>query len=361
MPIELIAKIVPKNDSDFSMVEDIHLEGGFQTVADLTARNAIPVLRRKEGMHVYVISENDIYKLVGGIDNTDWVLFAPGGTETLDETLALGNFTGGEDIEVTIGDSVRGENAAGGSGLDGGDLTLTGGAGDGVGLGGDVVLTGGTGATAGTVRTTDDFLVGDDLTVTGDILSPTVSGDLTMVGNDSITGPSDVTFELSGVPSTGPTESAVWASDGAAVGLNAGELYVRAPNDGPIYSLQATTSVEKVVLSFTCTATEQVGDVVYLSADDTVAQAQSNAIGTTFAVGLIISKPSVTSCDVVVAGKVEGLAGLTAGTRYYLSNTVAGGLLATPPITSGHFVIKVGIAINTTDLLLQIDPPVLLT
>jgi hypothetical protein len=60
--------------------------------------------------------------------------------EDLAATLVLGNITGGTDIEVTSGDSIHGEDAAGGSGNPGGALVLRGGTGDGAGVDGAVVL-----------------------------------------------------------------------------------------------------------------------------------------------------------------------------------------------------------------------------
>jgi len=72
MPIQLIDIIKPKNDGDFPMAEDTEFLGGWRTVADITARDAIPSLRRKEGMQVNVLSEGKIYELKGGITNGDW-------------------------------------------------------------------------------------------------------------------------------------------------------------------------------------------------------------------------------------------------------------------------------------------------
>jgi hypothetical protein len=46
--------------------------GGYRSVADLTALDAITSERRKEGMKVFVISENIEYQLLGGITNSDW-------------------------------------------------------------------------------------------------------------------------------------------------------------------------------------------------------------------------------------------------------------------------------------------------
>lgn len=74
MPVELISKIAPKNNGLFPMVEDIHLEGGFQVRGNLIERNSIPDLNRKEGMIVFVTSEGLFYQLEGGVTNSDWVV-----------------------------------------------------------------------------------------------------------------------------------------------------------------------------------------------------------------------------------------------------------------------------------------------
>lgn len=94
MPVELIAKIVPKTSGgglgQFPMMEDIHLEGGFQTRADPTDRDSIYALNRKEGMHVYVISLNKTYRLGPGLTNADWVEDTGGGASvTIDDAEIL--------------------------------------------------------------------------------------------------------------------------------------------------------------------------------------------------------------------------------------------------------------------------------
>ena len=41
--------------------------------ADINARNAIETLQRYEGLAVWVVSEQKLYRLIGGITNDDWV------------------------------------------------------------------------------------------------------------------------------------------------------------------------------------------------------------------------------------------------------------------------------------------------
>jgi len=73
MPVEVIDIIVPKNNGDFPVVEDTNLLGGWRVVVDLTARDAIPSLRRKAGMVVYVINPPAEYQLGAGLTNADWI------------------------------------------------------------------------------------------------------------------------------------------------------------------------------------------------------------------------------------------------------------------------------------------------
>ena len=60
----------PTHDSRFGV-------GGLHEVADVTERDAISVDRRREGMYCYTAATQATWQLVGGIDNTNWVL-APG-------------------------------------------------------------------------------------------------------------------------------------------------------------------------------------------------------------------------------------------------------------------------------------------
>ena len=95
--------------------------------------------------------------------------------------------------------------------------------------------------------------------------------------------------------------------------------------------------------TYTCTATESVGDLVYISASDTVAQADASAIGTARVVGYITEKPTSTSCRVSVAPGPVSATGLTVGAPVYLSDT-AGAVSS----TEGTVIVEVGIADTTT-------------
>lgn len=64
--------------SNFTVNTSLPIEDRM-SVANVTARDAIPTLRRWEGMLVYVVAEQKHFTLIGGVTNTDWVELAGGG------------------------------------------------------------------------------------------------------------------------------------------------------------------------------------------------------------------------------------------------------------------------------------------
>jgi len=84
----LSGMISPTDTTDkYPTHEDTLGKGGYMAVADLTARDGIPTLRRKEGMLVYLTSDESMYQLKGGIENSNWSDFTVSGTsETLQQS-----------------------------------------------------------------------------------------------------------------------------------------------------------------------------------------------------------------------------------------------------------------------------------
>jgi hypothetical protein len=116
-----------------------------------------------------------------------------------------------------------------------------------------------------------------------------------------------------------------------------------------------------------------IGTPVYSQAVDAAKKAQANASGTSRVLGLV-ADASITNG---VSGnfKLDGVltatttqwdavagttGGLTFGTIYYLSPTTAGQLTSTAPTTVGQYVVEIGEAISTTELLIKIKSPILL-
>lgn len=92
-----VASSVLKNNGsgslDWSLLADTEIVGGLQTVADITARDAIPSDRRKEGMLAYSQADDRHFVLEGGLTNSDWKEFGDdnrlvGGLQTVADTTA---------------------------------------------------------------------------------------------------------------------------------------------------------------------------------------------------------------------------------------------------------------------------------
>lgn len=98
--------------------------------------------------------------------------------------------------------------------------------------------------------------------------------------------------------------------------------------------------VQKFVANSTnCTP----GKAVYIRSDGKVEVAQSNAAGTTQAIGVVVSVPAGKTTvaagdtvDVCVFGPIAGWTTLTPGTLYYVSAAAAGALADTRP-GAGNF------------------------
>lgn len=108
--------------------------------------------------------------------------------------------------------------------------------------------------------------------------------------------------------------------------------------------------------AFSCNAGESLslGDVVYIETDGKAYKAQADSANTSDAVGLSDRNASANDAILVIAnGDVaNGGWSLTAGDRYYLDTSVAGGITSTPPpgATPGTYVVPIGVATSTTKL-----------
>ena len=127
-------------------------------------------------------------------------------------------------------------------------------------------------------------------------------------------------------------------------------------------TVQATNAL---TLTNANAASITIGQPVYVSAADTVDLANSAAIGTSRPLGLVSDASIAASAtgNIQTSGSltssdwtsVVGAATLTAGSVYYLDGT-AGKLPATAPTTG--FLTKVGAAVSTTELEINIEQPI---
>lgn len=114
------------------------------------------------------------------------------------------------------------------------------------------------------------------------------------------------------------------------------------------------------------------GNVVYADANDGVKKAQANASGTSKPIGLSVGAPASSASGQIMVNGILALTtgqwdaafgttgGLTFGVDYYLSPTTAGLGTATAPTTVGQYVVVLGRAISTTELMIEIKQSILL-
>ena len=95
--IQIPAGITPiNNNSSFPSHYSDFGFGGLRTVDSVSERNAIPALRRVNGMLVFVTNSDTYFRLSGGITNADWIEFQvkAAGTVGLDvQTFVITDWT----------------------------------------------------------------------------------------------------------------------------------------------------------------------------------------------------------------------------------------------------------------------------
>lgn len=110
-----------------------------------------------------------------------------------------------------------------------------------------------------------------------------------------------------------------------------------------------------------------IGTPVYSSANDTVDKAKADAVGTANVIGLVADTSIAAAATggiitdgilTATTGQWDTIAGTTGGLTkdviYYLSAATAGLLTSTSPSVAGQFVVQIGIAISTTELLIRV-------
>ena len=108
-------------------------------------------------------------------------------------------------------------------------------------------------------------------------------------------------------------------------------------------TLTPQSTPDMVLLNVPCDPSVNVGDWVRMDGTGTAIQAIADSLANSNVIGLVEFKPSITSCNIRVLGVSEPLfVGLDETKEYYLSNTTAGAMDLTVPVTSGHIVLKVG-------------------
>lgn len=150
--------------------------------------------------------------------------------------------------------------------------------------------------------------------------------------------------------------------------------------NGQVQQLQAADTIDVPTSGGTIISAENgnagsivIGAPVYVSDDDEVDKARANAIGTSHVAGLVrdasiaaAATGTIQTDGVLTATTAEWDAvtgetgGLTAGARYFLDAATAGKLTQTAPTTVGQTVVKVGKALSTLSMIIDIEEAILL-
>ncbi len=101
--IKLLGHITTNGIASYPTHIDILGQGGYMSMPTIADRNAIPTLRRKYGMLVFVQADNVIYKLnAATLANADWVALELGSSGTVTNVNALTLGTTGTDITSSV-------------------------------------------------------------------------------------------------------------------------------------------------------------------------------------------------------------------------------------------------------------------
>lgn len=149
-------------------------------------------------------------------------------------------------------------------------------------------------------------------------------------------------------------------------------------NSGQIEQLQAgdtlvasVTEVDVVSKTNDNAGSVVIGAPVYQKSNGNVDKARANAQGTVQVVGLVADTSiaaagsgNIQTDGVLVATTGQwdavtgGSGGLTPGSPYYVDAAAAGLLTATAPSTASQFVVRVGLALSSTDMDITITAPI---
>lgn len=128
--------------------------------------------------------------------------------------------------------------------------------------------------------------------------------------------------------------------------------------DGTQWVNQTTaTDAGRVTNSYIADEALAAYDAVYISAADNVSKADVSGSGApSRVIGLTKAAASDTAAvEVCSEGVLLGLAGLTAGARYFANPAVAGGMTTTTPVGSGNTIVQLGYAKSATAFHVHIE------
>lgn len=144
--------------------------------------------------------------------------------------------------------------------------------------------------------------------------------------------------------------------------------------NGQIEQLQAGDTLENVNLKTRTNSNASsivIGQPVYSDSGSSVDLAQADSQTTIRIAGLVAdtSIASAATGSILVDGVLTATTGewdavtgqtggLTVGSNYFLDAATAGQLTTTAPSTTGEFVVRVGHALSTTELEIEVQQPI---
>ena len=123
-----------------------------------------------------------------------------------------------------------------------------------------------------------------------------------------------------------------------------------------VVSVSSSSSGGTIIMG--CDPALNIGNFVYISGDKTVAQADSSSLLTLPAIGMIIEKPTVNTCNIQMVGEAPLTRDpvLTPNTKYYIASNgeiKSSTEFLTPPL---YFQLA-GVANSTNKLILSLGLP----
>lgn len=271
-----------------------------------------------------------------------------GAGQDLATTLGFGNVSGGSDIILTAGDQVQGQSglglasdvylhagtSTGGGAVDGGDVVLRPGDGNGGGVAGTVILRDGSGANDVTVSVTGPQKV--EIGNGTNLVYDAVTGKLTVPG---LIDPTGIVYEEASAPTTGPTEGATFVSDGT-LGLIAGHLYFSGPsNTAPVDLTDPTLPLDTVLAAGNTSG----GTNIVLTSGDEIQGQSGAALG-----GSVVVRGATPASGIANGGDVSLLpgAGLGGGTDGHILLWDSAGVNYAQLQVTGPRTLEIGTGVN---------------
>ena len=134
-----------------------------------------------------------------------------------------------------------------------------------------------------------------------------------------------------------------------------GTLCFAAPASGQTTGLPSRKGVLPVQGIYTVPSGVLLYDVVRATGASTADKADASDETKVPGIGIVVQKPDATTAVVQYVGEVKGLSSLVPGAVYFLSE-IAGQITAIAPTASGAVAQRIGIAKDSTTLMLTIDP-----